>query len=157
MTEYQPRRFGPVPSNQVWIWPATRSAQSGPVRIGDAERDKAVSALGDHFAAGRLSQEEFDERVEAAISAKFDRDLEPLFTDLPRAPEPTRAPTQGWPGPRAVLPALLMSLGPFLLVAAVIGAIAFHLPVLIWGFIWVFMFTGVWGRRRYQHHGPYRR
>ena len=54
-----------------------------PVRIGDAERDDAVASLGDHFAAGRLNREELDERIDRAIQARFDADLEPLFADLP--------------------------------------------------------------------------
>ena len=56
---------------------------TGPVRIGDAERDSAVSALGDHFAAGRLTREEFDERIDKAMQARFQSDLQPLFADLP--------------------------------------------------------------------------
>ena len=52
------------PQIQLWTWPAhlepgriTRSPAPRPpppVRIGDAERDRAISTLGDHFAAGRL-------------------------------------------------------------------------------------------------------
>jgi len=55
---------------------------AGPIRIGDAERDQAVSLLGDHFAAGRLNREELDERIDQAIQAKFSTDLQPLFADL---------------------------------------------------------------------------
>jgi hypothetical protein len=156
MTEYQPRRGGPVPANQVWIWPASRSAQSGPVRIGDVERDRAVSALGDHFAAGRLTQEEFDERVDVAIRARFDRDLEPLFADLPRVTEPVRTAPSGWSVPRAV-PALLMWLGPIILVTTIVLAVAFSAPWVLGGFFWLFLFTGFWGRRQYQQRPPYRR
>ena len=53
------------------------------VRIGDAERDRAVTALGDHYAAGRITREEFDERLERAWDAKTAHDLSPLFADLP--------------------------------------------------------------------------
>jgi hypothetical protein len=54
------------------------------LRIGDAERDRALSALGEHFAAGRLTREEYDERADAIWSARTQRDLEPMFADLPR-------------------------------------------------------------------------
>src|SRR3954470_5745945 len=53
------------------------------VRIGDAEREAAASSLGEHFAAGRLTHDEFDERLEQAWAARVGADLEPLFADLP--------------------------------------------------------------------------
>src|SRR3954468_18042408 len=80
MTDQLPGRtpgWGPG----VWAYPARLRAQ--PVRIGDAERDEALDKLGDHFAAGRLTREEFDERSEAAMGARFDSDLEVIFRDLP--------------------------------------------------------------------------
>ncbi|MGA4507005.1 DUF1707 SHOCT-like domain-containing protein [Propionibacteriaceae bacterium G1746] len=56
-----------------------------PQRIGFAERDAAVEALQRHHAEGRLTAEEFEERMEAALQAKTRDDLAPLFADLPRA------------------------------------------------------------------------
>lgn len=53
------------------------------LRIGDAERDAAITALGEHLAAGRISHDEFDERSSAAMAARFSPDLDRLFTDLP--------------------------------------------------------------------------
>ena len=58
-----------------------------PQRIGDAERDRAADYLREHMSVGRLSQDEFDERVTAALQARTAADLEPLFSDLP-APKP---------------------------------------------------------------------
>ena len=37
------------------------------LRIGDAEREAAVTALGEHYAAGRLTKEEYDERADAGL------------------------------------------------------------------------------------------
>jgi len=54
------------------------------IRIGDAEREAAVSALGEHYAAGRLTKEEYDERAGIAWTAKTNSVLWPLFADLPR-------------------------------------------------------------------------
>jgi hypothetical protein len=76
------------------------------VRIGDAERDAAVSSLGEHFAAGRLTHEEFDERLDLAWAARTQADLDPLFADLPSAPNrpvsgPARTVAFG-PAPRVV-------------------------------------------------------
>jgi hypothetical protein len=53
------------------------------IRVGDAERDAAVAALREHFAAGRLDADEFEERVSAALTARTRTDLRRLFTDLP--------------------------------------------------------------------------
>src|SRR4051794_41885231 len=68
------------------------------IRIGDAEREAAVTALGEHYAAGRLTKEEFDERAGIAWTAKTNSTLWPLFADLPRpqaGPRPTQAPSPG--------------------------------------------------------------
>jgi DUF1707 SHOCT-like domain len=54
------------------------------LRIGDAERDAAIGALSRHFADGRLTQSEHEERVAAALTARTGSDLNRLFADLPR-------------------------------------------------------------------------
>jgi hypothetical protein len=56
---------------------------SAAVRIGDQERDQAAECLREHMASGRLDAAEFDERLGAALSARYATDLEPLFGDLP--------------------------------------------------------------------------
>jgi hypothetical protein len=58
---------------------------SGDLRISDADRDQAIAKLSEHFQAGRLTTEEFDERSGAALQAKTGRELAVLFTDLPPA------------------------------------------------------------------------
>lgn len=55
------------------------------IRIGTAERELAVKALGDHFAQGRLEPDEFEERMTAAYAARTAQDLDQLFDDLPPA------------------------------------------------------------------------
>ena len=52
-------------------------------RIGDVERDAAIAALGEHYAAGRITKEEYDERSGFALRARTASDLKPLFVDLP--------------------------------------------------------------------------
>ena len=66
------------------------------LRVGDAERDEVVSTLHEHFAQGRLSREELDERVGAALGARTVGDLRKVTADLP-AP-PVRVPH--WPDSR---------------------------------------------------------
>ncbi|MFW0874953.1 DUF1707 SHOCT-like domain-containing protein [Rhodococcoides corynebacterioides] len=60
-------------------------ADNPDVRIGTAERERAFSLLGEHFAAGRLTPAEFDERSAAAGRAVTRGELVPLFADLPGA------------------------------------------------------------------------
>src|ERR1700734_1204365 len=63
------------------------------VRIGDAERDATMTQLRDHFVAGRLTFDELTERIDLALGAKTQGQIESLMADLPR---PAPAP----PGPR---------------------------------------------------------
>ncbi len=53
------------------------------VRVSDAERDRAVASLREHLAQGRLSLEEFSQRMSAAYSATTNADLATLQHDLP--------------------------------------------------------------------------
>jgi GntR family transcriptional regulator len=59
------------------------------LRVSDAERKAASGQLAEHFAAGRLDQAEFDDRVGRAISAKTRGDLRGLFADLSETGAPT--------------------------------------------------------------------
>lgn len=72
---------------------------SGPIRIGNAEREDAVERLGEHFAAGRLTEDEYTERSEQAYAAQTERDLSSLFTDLPGGYRQEREQRRR-PGPR---------------------------------------------------------
>ena len=58
-------------------------AAGNEMRVSDAEREAAAAELREHFASGRLDQEELDERLAAAFAAKTRGDLHALFTDLP--------------------------------------------------------------------------
>jgi hypothetical protein len=54
------------------------------LRASDADREAAADALRRHAAAGRLTVEELDERVEKAYAAKMVSELNALQVDLPR-------------------------------------------------------------------------
>jgi hypothetical protein len=69
-----------------------RSAAMDDVRASDSERDAAVSRLGTAAGEGRLTLEEFGERIERAQTAATRAELEGLLADLP-APAPTFAAT----------------------------------------------------------------
>lgn len=55
-------------------------------RIGDAERDQMLEELRSHLLAGRLTAEEFEERLGLAHIAKTWGDLELVRADLPPVP-----------------------------------------------------------------------
>jgi hypothetical protein len=71
------------------------------MRASDAEREAVTARLRDHYAEGRLTHDELDERVSAALSAKTFGELRTLTTDLPGpAPVPPRtAARPSWGGP----------------------------------------------------------
>jgi class 3 adenylate cyclase len=59
--------------------------RAGGVRASDADRERVVAELRDHFVAGRLSDEELAERTAAVYSAKTFAELESVVLDLPPA------------------------------------------------------------------------
>ena len=58
----------------------------GQLRVSDEQRESAAQQLRDHFAAGRLTDEELDERVQKAYAARTEQQLRELLADLPRLP-----------------------------------------------------------------------
>jgi hypothetical protein len=67
--------------------------ENAPVRASDAERDTLVTQLRQDMVEGRLSVDEFSDRMEAAYESKTRAELEALRRDLPApvAQEPARA------------------------------------------------------------------
>jgi uncharacterized membrane protein len=137
----------------------SRPSQKTQLRIGDAERDRAAAALGDHFAAGRLTNEEFEQRMEQAIKARFNDDLEPLFVDLPRTVEPHVEPKSQQHADIPLAWAAMFWLAPLFVITAVVAAVVLSAPWLVWIFLWMFMITGLFRQRRryvgprhYYHH-----
>ena len=53
------------------------------IRASDADRDRTAAALREHLAAGRLTTEEFDERLDKTYAAKTVSELDDLMADLP--------------------------------------------------------------------------
>jgi hypothetical protein len=86
-----------------------RSNQRGGIRVSDNERDQAVAELSEHYQAGRLTLEEFDDRSGLALRARTGSDLVALFADLPTTAVPAAMTS---PGPAlAVGPAVPAGFG----------------------------------------------
>jgi hypothetical protein len=104
------------------------------IRISDADREQVTARLREHFAEGRLTSEELDERLAAALSAKTYGDLRRIMTDLPDA---APVPPGGSPAPQwAGRPRVLVWRGPRVLPLMFIALIA---ALLIPGGGWVFL------------------
>jgi hypothetical protein len=79
----------------------SRSFPRDGIRASDADRDRAVAELSEHFQSGRLTQDEFEDRSGQALRARTGNELRGLFTDLPSRPvfaQPQAAPPAPVPG-----------------------------------------------------------
>jgi hypothetical protein len=137
--------------------------QPNQIRIGDAERQSALTALGEHMTAGRMDIDEYGDRTAQVAAAKTRADLQALFADLPAPhpsfgvvppPEPPRTQPRQQPVPvQSSLPLrarlAYVSLPAAIAIAVVVHAFApvgtwvFLLPVLVvifsrvmWGDAW---------------------
>jgi len=103
------------------------------LRIGDAERDVAMAQLREHFVAGRLTFDELSERIDAALTAKTQRQLDGLMADLPQLRAHRAEPAIPTPAPDA---------GRFLFFAMLLFALATWILIMAW-------------MSRYSHMGTY--
>jgi hypothetical protein len=71
------------------------------LRASDAERERTATRLRDHAAAGRLTPEELDERLDGAYGARTVGELEVLTRDLPATDAPARPRTRALDRPGA--------------------------------------------------------
>jgi hypothetical protein len=70
------------------------SEQQPALRASDAEREQVSRQLSEHAAAGRLTPDELDERLNAAYAARTHAELARLLEDLPGPPAPSPADHQ---------------------------------------------------------------
>jgi len=106
---------------------------TGPdLRIGDADRETVATRLREHYVQGRLTLEEFNERLDAVFAATTQSQLGALTHDLPPVAAPSsplpvttgasreRAGREGRSGPRArlgLIPAIIAAVAAWLLIA----------------------------------------
>ena len=122
------------------------------LRMSDAEREEAATELGEHFAQGRLTSDEYAERLDRIWAARTYGQLGPIFRDLPGRygpPAPARdsaarRPTS-WSGGmspwRRGLPTPLF----VVLAVLVVLTMVTHLPLILVGLVVAYF---VFGRRR---------
>ena len=56
------------------------------LRVSDEQRDRAAQEIREHYAAGRLTDDELSDRVQAVYSARTEQELRKLLSDLPKLP-----------------------------------------------------------------------
>jgi hypothetical protein len=92
------------------------------LRASDADREQVAERLRQAASEGRLHDDEFDERLGAALSARTYGELDVLVADLPES-----APRRAAPPGRVPVPAMVIALAVALaVVTAVVGALAGH-------------------------------
>lgn len=128
-------------------WPSNQPAgpRGGPpwppntpgyFRVSQAERDAVAEQLRQHTTDGRLSLDEFGERLDACLRAKTYDELGQVLRDLPaQHPHPQPAPPQLPPAQHNVPPHVLV------LWAALTAAVA---AVVFTGHVFPFVFLAVW-------------
>jgi hypothetical protein len=76
-------------------------ASGNEMRVGTAEREAIAAELREHYASGRLTLDELNERLEAAFAARTRADLTAVMRDLPSAgsvPPPMAGAGAQWGG-----------------------------------------------------------
>jgi hypothetical protein len=122
---------------------ATRDHPSSSLRVSDADRDRAIAELSEHYQAGRLTTEEFEDRTGRALQARTTTDLTALFSDLPRRQAPLTGGTaaSAAPGAAGTAPASTSGAWParvpvapvaILAVVAVLALLSGHLFHIAW-------------------------
>lgn len=143
-------RFGERPepwSEQERVERGEPAARDPELRVSQADRDEVVATLAMHYADGRLTLGEYEERVQSALEARTGSDLEPLLADLPvkrhgdgQQPGERRS---SWPSP------VLLAVAAVVTLAFVVG------PWALW-LLWpALMLTGGC-RARSARGGDYR-
>jgi len=129
------------------------------IRASDEDRSRTAAALGEHYAAGRLTLEEFQERLDKAYAARTLGELDRLTTDLPetdlsrlpqrRAPGPVQVPEGGSVLVRRAALRFWLSIGVVVIVIWLLSG-ASGGP---W-FVWVAVLLGLLMLRRWVTGGP---
>jgi hypothetical protein len=61
-------------------------AHPSQLRVSDQDRERAATEIREHYAAGRLTEDELNERLAAAYAARTEGDLAAIRSDLPALP-----------------------------------------------------------------------
>jgi len=139
------------------------------IRVSDTDRDRVTAQLRDHFAAGRITPGELDERLSAALNAKTFGDLRRIMADLPGpvaaplgAASPSLRAAPAWAVRRRppFPPLILLVLLTVLLIPGTGWLLAAFVNVILLFWLTTFAVSAfAFGRsqRRWHHHGGWQR
>jgi hypothetical protein len=125
------------PGEEAAMDEEARRYQPGAMRASDADRDAVLAELGEHFQAGRLTLEEFDERSDVALRSRTYGELADLTRDLPalvRLPASSPKAQSGHGGLRLPVAAIAAALALVVLVVATVSndAVVGHAALRLW-------------------------
>jgi hypothetical protein len=116
------------------------------MRAGDKDRQRVVDQLGKHFGEGRLTVQEFDERIVRAHASVYLDELPALTADLPRDPEPQpEHPRRSRPQMR--VPALVLLIAMLLAWSMVAVVIHAGPPLFVLFLLFLLLRHRRWSRR----------
>ena len=123
-------------------------APEGPVRAGDADRERVAELLRRNAAEGRLEAAELEQRLEAVYAATYVHDLDTPVADLP--PEPAARPAPA-ARTRAIRSGAIAGV-PLIILAVVLLAIITSATGawMLWWLMWPIAIA-LGPRRRYRH------
>jgi hypothetical protein len=98
---------------------APTGTPSSRLRVSDADRDRAVAELSEHFQAGRLTVDELEDRTGRALQARTGGELAELFADLPGRPATATGPAPAPAHAGSIRPAWVPAV-PIVLVAVIV-------------------------------------
>jgi uncharacterized membrane protein len=142
------------------------------LRVGDAERELTANALREHYAQGRLSTDELNERLDAAFAATTHGQLEVVTHDLPHIQPATPPPAdpvmpaaerrrlwRGWTGQALAMLVTLAAVSTVVSVALHGGE---HVgrtiaTVIIAMLVLRALIASLFGLRHHHHHEHHRR
>lgn len=123
------------------------------IRTSDADRERVTARLRDHYAEGRLTRDELDERISSAFNAKTFGDLRRVVADLPEpgplAPQwspamgrPYRVYPAVWRGPRLLPLMAVVLLALVLIPGATAAAVLFKVLAIALACMFAFFAVG---------------
>jgi len=132
------------------------------MKASDADRDAVLSDLSEHFQAGRLTADEFEDRTGRALAARTWGELRDLMRDLPAGPAGPHVPVTATTGAPPQRPIGRTVLVPIAVLAGIGIAVAMSAGTghARWGILWLVLPVLLIARRMTRcagapgHSGP---
>jgi hypothetical protein len=132
------------------------------MKASDADRDAVLSDLSEHFQAGRLTADEFEDRTGRALAARTWGELRDLMRDLPTSPAGPHVPVTATTGAPPQRPLGRTALVPIAVLAGIGIAVAMSAGTghARWGILWLVLPVLLIARRMTRcadaprHSGP---